>query len=282
MSNEKSYNLSDAQLLEIYGDVASVFNKALIIFNSVSITDKEKFLRILRTGLNGPGQWEGKPIPKNSIIPSVIITGVPETLIVPKEVYGSEFKSTIVPIQNKEGNIIGTLNLSLSLENQNALQKAIVEISSSAEELAITTEEISSSAVYLSNNVAEVLGETQEIVQLITQTNHIMDFINHIASNSRLLGLNAAIEAARAGEFGRGFAVVADEIRKMAENSVKSVNDTKKILSSINYKVDNLLNKIQELSDVAITQAAATQEIAACLQNFESNTQVMQTIAKVI
>ncbi|OLN26952.1 methyl-accepting chemotaxis protein [Desulfosporosinus metallidurans] len=282
MSNEKSYNLSDDQLLETYGDVAATFNKALVIFNAISITNKEVFLRNIRTGHDGPGQWEGKPFPENSIIPSIIKTGVPVTKIVPKEVYGSEFKSTTVPIPNKEGNIIGTLTLSLSLENQNNLQKAIEEISSSAEELSASTDEISFSAVCLSNNVAEALSETQEIVQLITQTNRILDFINHVASNSRLLGLNAAIEAARAGESGRGFAVVADEIRKMAENSSKSVSDTKKIISSINTMVDHLLNKIQELSDVALTQAAATQEVAACLQNLESNSQVVQNIALVI
>ncbi|WP_407313491.1 methyl-accepting chemotaxis protein [Desulfosporosinus sp. SB140] len=109
-----------------------------------------------------------------------------------------------------------------------------------------------------------------------------MDFINHVALNSRLLGFNAAIEAARAVEYGRGFAVVADEIRKMAENNAKSVNDTKKILFNINNKVEDLFKKIRDLSDVALTQAVATREIATCLQNFEAGTQIMQKISAVI
>ncbi|SHI09209.1 methyl-accepting chemotaxis protein [Desulfosporosinus lacus] len=277
-------NLNEENIFEIIGKIASLFHQVIPIENTVIITDREKFRNYFMgsEAVVKQSNLIGSPIPEKGHIPVVLKTGVHKIGIMPKELYGVAFKSSTLPIKNNSDTIIGTLTLALSLKGQTALQEITENISSSADQLSATTEDLASSALLLSDNVSEVLEQTQDILQLIEQTNNILDFVNSVATNSRLLGLNAAIEAARAGEFGRGFAVVADEIRKMAENSAKSVTDTKKLISTIDNKVNHLMRKVEELMNVAHTQAAANQEMTATIQSFAATTQTMRAVSEII
>lgn len=80
---------------------------------------------------------------------------------------------------------------------------------------------------------AEVISNIEDLENASKSIANIIGAINDIADETSLLSLNASIEAARAGEAGKGFAVVAESIRKLADQSLNSVNEIRKIVSRI-------------------------------------------------
>jgi methyl-accepting chemotaxis protein len=90
-------------------------------------------------------------------------------------------------------------------------------------ELATEGETRAQSAVADMDRLADSFRAIEERVKpLLLHADEIgaaAELIHRIASQTKLLSLNATIEAVRAGERGSGFAVVAEEVRKLADAS---------------------------------------------------------------
>jgi PAS domain S-box-containing protein len=105
---------------------------------------------------------------------------------------------------------------------------------------------------------AAVLGMADKMKALEHRSREvfaIIDLMDEIAAQSKLLSLNAAIEAAHAGEAGRGFGVVADEVRRLADGSSSATRDVAERVEGI----------VSDTREVAEALAHAMREVASGL-----------------
>lgn len=92
----------------------------------------------------------------------------------------------------------------------------------------------------ISNNIQANLSEIVDLGRKSKEINKVMEIINNIANQTKLIAFNAALEAASAGEAGKRFGVVAVEIRRLADSVVEST-------SEIEGKITEILDSVNRL-----------------------------------
>lgn len=113
----------------------------------------------------------------------------------------------------------------------NQLTDDVIENAGKAEKVAVLANESMTVVEEGNNQMIHLLDAMEIIKKQADDISNIIQVINSISEQTKLLSLNASIEAARAGEQGKGFAVVADEIGKLAEECGDAVDTTNELIN---------------------------------------------------
>ena len=179
----------------------------------------------------------------------------------------SKVSDTVIDINSYASEIAAAVEQQAATASEQSA--AVSEITSTMEELSVSSTQIaehSASVVDIANKTWEdtkkgaVAVETvmmkmsdinndnqnsiNEIVDLGKKSKEIskvMEIINTIADQTKLIAFNAALEASSAGEAGKRFGVVAVEIRRLADSVMESTGEIETKVNEIQQAINRLV-----------------------------------------
>lgn len=104
----------------------------------------------------------------------------------------------------------------------------------------------------ISQDIQANLAEIVELGRKSKEINKVMEIINNIANQTKLIAFNAALEAASAGEAGKRFGVVAVEIRRLADSVVESTAEIEGKITEILDAVNRLVMSSEKSSQMTV------------------------------
>ncbi|MFJ7369700.1 protoglobin domain-containing protein [Lysinibacillus sp. NPDC098008] len=154
--------------------------------------------------------------------------------------------------------------------------------------------------VLINEQTGEIHHKTVEMANMVEQLNNssskinaVVEIVKNISGQTNLLALNSAIEAARAGEHGKGFAVVANEVRKLADQTKRSVEQIAELImmsNGITMQVVQAIQDIQQLVHNSIERNAESLKafdaisgsVEDSIANFQNVGKQISELAKII
>nr|WP_065076781.1 methyl-accepting chemotaxis protein [Clostridium ragsdalei] len=273
-------NISGNELMDSFDKVLPYLP---ILFDndiSLSVIDTKKYLKIQNCENLPLKANVGDPVPTGGAAFEALKTGNVIIKDVPKEIYGTAFKSYAIPIKDDDNTVVGVILAGKSLKKRNEVLSQSQDLAASLQQISGAIQEASSGIQVVVGANENILQEVKDAAENVTGTDDILKFVQNVSSQTNLLGLNAAIEAARVGDLGKGFSVVAEEIRKLSSTSNDSIKKIDEVLKKIEKSVINISNKVNESNTVFNAQASAIEEITVSIDKLTSTAQILEELSQ--
>ena len=95
--------------------------------------------------------------------------------------------------------------------------------------------------------------QMEALFTVFDQTQKILETVQALGGQTKILALNASIEAARSGEHGRGFSIIAKQLKELADQS----SDSSK---QVDLNIRRLATEITTIASTTKDNASSTEE----------------------
>ena len=154
-----------------------------------------------------------------------------------------------------------TESTAASLEQTSAALVQIDQRLRSASDASVNTVAQADSALEIvasgRSNAGDAVEAMSRVVASVTGTDAIIEGLDKIAFQTRVLAMNAAVEAGRAGDAGRGFAVVADLVSVLAQRAEAEAKSGRDQLTTTRSEVLTAVAAVEQV-DSSLVEIART------------------------
>lgn len=238
--------------------------------NAVAVADTERYRVYIPGQEIDHGLKAGDPLIPESIMHQAISNKKRVSVKKDSSLFGFPYIGIAYPVFAANGQVVGGL---IVCENIAHLE----ELTRASEQLYAVTGQVINTVDSLGglNNTILSCGQglsrqSVDALAKVKSTGEVLQFIKGVSNQTNILGLNAAIEAARAGDAGRGFSVVADEIRKLAAESLKSVEVITATLVNIQGSSESVNTEVNKISGFVQQQGDVVGQLSAIAQQLHS------------
>ncbi len=175
--------------------------------------------------------------------------------------------STVSAEQNNDVKEILT-----TMEDSNTLSKNVeTRINEVSEGTDYTKYEISEAFYLLKENIQQlteinssnndVISGIKNLAEQIDSIDDIVAIIKDIADQTKIIAFNAELEAVSSGEDGKNFHIVSTEIRRLANNTMESIEKIKIDIKSIQNASKSLINSSEKSTELIKDETLMTKKL---------------------
>ena len=129
---------------------------------------------------------------------------------------------------------------------------------------------------------AGTIGGIKNLGDKIESIWEIVNIINGIADQTKIIAFNAELEAAAAGSAGKNFQIVAAEIRRLADSTVVSTSEIKNKINEIQHSSDHLIIASEEGTARIQEGGSISDELRIMFDDIRSSSEISASSAEKI
>lgn len=273
--------ISENELMESFYNLIPYFEHFFGTDLVFTISNTERFLLVKDNDKLRMVAKTGDIIPKGCAADVCLKEKSKVYIMVPDNVFGVPLKTMAVPVM-VDNKIEGTIVIGMSVENKEKMSNMAKTLSESLSQMSLNAVDMASRFQEISETnlgIGDFISKTNEYSK---KTDEVLSFVEDIAKQTNLLGLNAAIESARAGEYGKGFSVVSNEIRKLSKSTKESIEQINTTLRNIQNSIGEIERRFENSNNLLENQTAGLEEITATIQELTSNAALLNEFASTI